>query len=323
MIMEGAAVPSVPSRLNRGLVLIVALAHALALIVVPLALLPIDLRWGWLLALLVLLTIPHWALVHEAIHGHLDALPGRNERYGRLLAMLFGAPFAALRFGHLSHHALNSRPSERAEIFDPTATSGRLARLVFYFRLSIGLYVVEMASSLLCFLPRHRLRPIVRRVFYEGADDARGMAERAERQLLDDATLAQLRIDSALALGWIVLGLAAYGSHAWMLLAALLGRAFVVSFMDNAPHYGGPIDEPGQGYDMHLPVPLAQLVLNTNLHGTHHRHPNLPWTSLPTAFADDRAAYAGSYLWVPLRQLRGPVAHPERGAMAEPMSRQA
>lgn len=307
MIMETALPQDVPARLNRGLVLAVAATQLFSVLIVPLVLLPLSAAWGALLAVLVLMTLPHWALVHEAIHGHLDDDPRRNERCGRLLATLFGAPFAALRFGHLSHHALNSRPSERAEIFNPAATSGWLARILFYFRLSMGLYVMEVASSLLCFLPRPRLRPIVRHVFYEGADDARGMADRAERQLLDDATLTQIRTDSALALLWIAAGLIAYGAYAWMLLLAMLGRAFVVSFMDNAPHYGGAIDEPHQGFDMRLPTPLARLVLNTNLHGTHHRHPGLPWTSLPTAFDRDDAPYVGSYLWVPLRQLRGPV----------------
>jgi fatty acid desaturase len=81
--------------------------------------------------------------------------------------------------------------------------------------------------------------------------------------------------------------------------------------MDNAPHYGGELADPDQGFDMRLPGRLGALVLNTNLHGTHHRHPNLPWTALPRAFRKDGGTYAGSYLVVPWRQLRGPVPlHP-------------
>ncbi len=98
-----------------------------------------------------------------------------------------------------------------------------------------------------------------------------------------------------------------YGPHWPLLLLALLGRAFVVSFLDNAPHYDGALAEPDQGYDLRLPRPLARLVLNTNLHGTHHRHPNLPWTALPGAFARDGVGFAGSYLLTPWRQLRGPM----------------
>ena len=77
--------------------------------------------------------------------------------------------------------------------------------------------------------------------------------------------------------------------------------------MDNAPHYQGALADPGQGYDLRAPGPLATLVLNTNLHGTHHRHPNLPWDALPEAFRRDGERYAGSYLLRPWRQLRGLV----------------
>ena len=296
------------ARLNRGFAATIVVTHVTAFLVVPLLLLPSSQYWSLLLLAFMALTVPHWALIHEAIHGHLDQDTTRNELWGRALAILFGAPFATLRFGHLSHHALNSRASERAELFDPRATPGWRAWLVFYFRLTIGLYLVEVASSLLCFLPQSQLRRVVRKLFYEGAADARGMAERAERQLLEPARLRAIRVDAALTLGWLVIGLVAYGSAAWMLLLALIGRAFLVSFMDNAPHYGGELDEPGQGYDMHLPAPLARLVLNTNLHGTHHRHPNLPWTALPAAFGEDGQGYSGSYLRVPLRQLRGPMS---------------
>ena len=78
--------------------------------------------------------------------------------------------------------------------------------------------------------------------------------------------------------------------------------------MDNAPHYGGELADPGQGYDLSAPSPIASLVLNINLHGTHHRHPNLPWSALPDAFRRDGGRYAGSYLLTPWRQLRGPIS---------------
>ena len=313
---------AIPARLNRTFVALILGAHVAAFLLLPLVLLPSSMYWALLLAVFVALTVPHWALVHEAIHGHLDTSTPRNEAWGRVIAILFGAPLATLRFGHLSHHALNSRPSERAELFDPAATPGWQARLVFYFRLTMGLYLVEVASSILCFLPRARLRGIVRQLFYEGAADARGMAERAERQLLEPGRLRTIRLDAAFTLAWLGVGIAAYGAAAWCLILALIGRAFLVSFMDNAPHYGGELDEPGQGYDMHLPRALACLVLNTNLHGTHHRHPNLPWPALPAAFGDDRAGYCGSYFSIPLRQLRGPIpldpTAPPRAGAAEP-----
>jgi fatty acid desaturase len=138
-------------------------------------------------------------------------------------------------------------------------------------------------------------------------DDARGMPARAERQLLTPERLRRIRVDGALTLLWLGTCTAAYGGAAWVLLLVVLGRGAIVSFMDNAPHYGGKIADPAQGYDMRAPAPIATLVLNTNLHGTHHRNPNLPWTALPQAFAAEAGRYAGSYLLLPWRQLRGPL----------------
>lgn len=317
-VASGEMTPTIAVARNRLGVAAVVAVHALSFVVVPLVLLPLGAAFGLLLLLFLLVTVPHWALIHEAFHGHLEDNPRRNHRTGRLLAILFGAPFLALRFGHLSHHALNSRPSERADLFDPATTSRWRATAIFYFRLLFGLYLLEVAGCLLCFLPRRRLAPVIRKIFYHDAVDARGMAERAERQLLSRDALAEMRTDAAVALAWLALGLVLYGAAAWMLLLALFGRASIASFMDNAPHYGGEVDEPGQGYDLRLTGPLAALVLNTNLHGTHHRHPGLPWTALPAAFTRDGGTYGGSYLFVPWRQLKGPI--PVRDARVPDLS---
>jgi fatty acid desaturase len=262
---------------------------------------------AWLGVPFALAAVPHWALIHEAVHGHLHPRRGANDGAGRLLAVLFLAPFDALRFGHLSHHALNARATERPECYDPRARPWLGAAFVFYARLLGGVYLFEAASSLLSLLPRRALRPVVRKVFYDGETEAGQMADRAERVLLGSRTLRRIRVDSVGAIALLAGSAWAYGT-AWPVLAlALLGRAFLVSLMDNAPHYGGPLAEPDQGYDMRLPAGLDRLVLHTNLHGTHHRYPNLPWTALPAAFRAGGEGYAGSYFSIPWRQLKGPA----------------
>jgi fatty acid desaturase len=314
-----AAAAAIPAAGNLSMAALVLSANLACGLAVPL-LLPASGPW-LLLALVALaaLTVPHWALIHEAVHGHLHPDRRLNEALGRALGVLFGAPFAVLRFGHLSHHALNSNPAERPELYDPAATPRWRARAAYYPRLLFGVYFAELASSLVCLLPRRLLAPIVRRVFYEGSPGAGGMADRAERRLLGDGRrLAQVRLDGVLALLWLGACLWLYGDHAWAFGLAVLARGAVVSFMDNAPHYAGPLGDAGQGYDTRAPRALAPLILNTNLHGTHHRHPALPWTALPRAFAADGAAYAGSYLAVPWRQLAGPIPHPSPAATPPP-----
>ncbi|MFZ1430518.1 MAG: fatty acid desaturase [Geminicoccaceae bacterium] len=297
---------TIPARINLAIAAGIAAAVLGALFMVPWLLRQGHGLAAWLLVPFALAAIPHWALVHEAVHRHLHTDPATNERLGRHLAILFLAPFEALRFGHLSHHALNARPSERPEIYDPRRRSHLRAMIEFYGRLLGGLNLVEIASGPISLLPRRLLRPMVRRLFYDGTPDAY-MADRAEHVLLAPATLRRIRCDALAILALLGAGFIAYGDDWPVLVAALLGRAFVVSIMDNAPHYGGPLAQPDQGYDMHLPKQLAGLILHTNLHGTHHRHPNLPWSALPTAFAADGRAHDGSFLLRPWRQLGGPV----------------
>jgi fatty acid desaturase len=301
---HGAAIPARANLLVAGAI---GGGELLFLFGVP-GLLAAGHGWAaWLALPFALATVPHWALIHEAVHGHLHQRAAVNDGAGRLLAILFLAPFDALRFGHLSHHALNARATERPECYDPRVRRWLGAALVFYVRLLCGVYLLEVASSLLSLLPRRALRPVVRKIFYDGEPDAGHMADRAERMLLASSTLSRIRVDSVAAISLLAVSAWTYGA-AWPVLAlALLGRAFLVSLMDNAPHYGGPLADPDQGYDMRAPAGLDRLVLHTNLHGTHHRYPNLPWTALPAAFRADGEGYAGSYLVVPWRQLKGPV----------------
>ncbi len=276
-------------------------------LILPLYLLPLHGAWILLLVPVVLSTIPHWALVHEAIHGKLVAGRSRNDVLGRVLSILFGAPFDVVRFGHLSHHSLNAKATERPEIFDPEKDGIWKSRLVYYSRLCFGVYTVEILSTLLVWLPHRILERVVRRIFYEGQEEGQSMADRAVKFVLNPKTLRAIRIDGLVILGLVVGAVWLYGQWWPAFMMALAGRAFFVSFMDNAPHYAGELGDPNQGYDMYLPWPWRMFVMNSNLHGTHHRHPNLPWTALPIAFELDEANYTGSYLTVPLKQFTGPV----------------
>ncbi len=141
------------------------------------------------------------------------------------------------------------------------------------------------------------------------------MAGRAERALLAPAVLRRIRLEAALVLVLLVAAFHLYGEWWPVLVAALLGRAFLISFLDNAAHYDAPLADPAQGYDLRAPRLVRTLVLNANFHGTHHRWPNLPWSALPEAFERDGGRYHGRYLLWPWRQLRGPRPLGERGAV--------
>jgi fatty acid desaturase len=296
---------------NLGVAGLLIAANLVLFLVLPAFLLPLGPLWLLLILPVLLVTVTHWAIIHEAIHGSLLPRRAANDLLARCLCILYGSPFHVVRFGHLSHHTLNGRPTERPEVFDPRKVSLWRIGPVYYLRLIIGLYGAEFLSGPASLLPRRLLRPLVRRAFYEGRDDARNMADRAERELLG-RHLAQIRLDALLILLLFGASLFLYGAWWTLLLVAILGRALVVSVMDNAPHYGGDLEDWAQGYDMRLPRPFNYLVLNSNLHGTHHSHPSTPWLLLPDAFASDGRAYSGSYLTVPWRQFKGPIALTER-----------
>ena len=100
----------------------------------------------------------------------------------------------------------------------------------------------------------------------------------------------------------------AYGRHVWMLEAALAARGVLISFADNAYHYGTRLDARLEAMNLRLPRPLAQFVLAFNLHSVHHRHPGLPWYELRSAFAPGRDEFHLGWFTAVVRQLRGPIS---------------
>lgn len=248
----------------------------------------------------------HWALIHEAIHGLL--LPGRaaNERLARLLAILFGTPFRAVRFAHLRHHRYNRTPWGREEVYDPVTQSRPVAYALHYSRITFGLYLGEIALSLLCWLPRRVLRARLSALCPDLRDGSGSMITVAERDVLGAAALTQIRFDAACIIALYAAAFALYAGR-WPILAAmLLIRAFISSQLDHAPHHDTPLDRRDHALNLGAPRWLCGVLLNFNFHRVHHQHPNLPWRSLPSraAFEPGDISFARGVL----RQWRGPIA---------------
>lgn len=303
---------AIPAKTNLALTALCVAASLHVLFVVPLILLPIADAFALTLIPSVLMTTTNWAIMHEAFHDKLHTRRRVNNAAGRALGWLYGAPFIVLRFGHLVHHRLDGTAMERSEAYDPARTGRFLAALIYYPRLFFGMYAVAQIGTLLFFLPRPILTPLVRGIFFGGNAEAGNVPDLAVRRLVTDGSLWQMRLDGALALAVTGLGFAAYGAH-WPLLAlVLIARGFLISFHDNAYHYGAPLkvdtSDSRSSYDLRLPDAMSRLILNFNLHGVHHRYPALPWPALPFAFASRGEPYDGALLPAAARQLRGPVA---------------
>lgn len=92
-----------------------------------------------------------------------------------------------------------------------------------------------------------------------------------------------------------------------MLLAALGGRALIVSLADNAYHYGTALDAPRDAMNLRLACALEMFALNFTLHEVHHRHPGLRWYELRERFLAEGGRYHRDWFAAVARQFRGPI----------------
>jgi fatty acid desaturase len=290
------------TRLNTGLCGLLIGANLLLLFAMPAWLLRASPWWGLLLIPLALSSNTMWSLIHEAIHGHLFAERRWNDRLGRLLCVLYGAPFRALRIAHLLHHRYSRTPRDRTEVYDPVRTSRLTASAGFYIQLLGGMYFLEVLSSLACLLPRFVIDRLLPRL--DHAETTGGLVVRALRE---PRALREMRFDTFAILAVFGFGAWLYGSSAWMLAAVILARAALVSLADNSYHYATPLGEPRLAMNAGAPWWIGAVLLHFNLHGVHHRHPHLPWFALRARFERDGVSPDIDLATCFLRQLRGPI----------------
>lgn len=300
--MTTAAMERLGPGLNAALTLLFTGLALLQAFVLPLWLLPDDPAWGWLLLLPVLTSNVWWALIHEAIHGVLFESRFSNRLGGRVQAIFFGAAFDLLRWGHLLHHALSRTRRERSEVYVAGVDHRAWFTLNYYFRLTGGLYWFEVLGTLIFLLPRPAIRWAARRLGGE-----HNVVDALTDKLLEPATLRAVRLDGWLIMTLYGLAFAWYGDHAWMLVLALTGRAFLVSVVDNAFHYGTPLEDTRYARNLALPPWAGRLLLNFNLHGAHHLRPGLAWWRLPDYHRLSRSGFQGNWIGALLAQFRGPI----------------
>jgi fatty acid desaturase len=293
----------IPRRVNITLAGVYAAVHTYQFFVLPLWLLPLDYRWAWTLAPLAFLNNPFWSLIHEAIHDLFHPRRRTNIVFGRALSVMFGSPFRILRLSHLLHHKLNRTPMEGTELFERGKSSVVLAACGYYFQILGGLYLVELLSPLLFYLPRRLLHRFTRR--FVKRNSVSGILMQNWSQ---DEALKEIRLDGLIILGWLGLSLYCYGIHWPLLVLVLIVRAFLISFLDNVYHYKTPVNDIFYANNLRLPPAAAAILLYFNFHGVHHQNPAIPWIHLPTVFRERSEIFDGNYFAAAARQLYGPVA---------------
>lgn len=290
--------------INITLFIIYCILNMLQYVLIPLWLLPINLWWGLLLIPGVLITNTFWALLHEGIHNMLVADRKKNIAFSRIMSFFHGSPFYLLRFGHLMHHQFNRTHVDRTEVYETKKDNYLLVSLRYYFTICGGLYLAEVIGAWATFLPRQQLLKLTDNLFNNNPR----INDICQRLLLKPSTLRSMRIDAICILALLAISFSLYSTHGWMLLLALFWRGFLISWADNLPHYGTPLDDITYAYNLKAPRWRQYMLLNFNLHRVHHHYPTVPWHLLPTYFEKDLNGYDHAYFAIGFSQFRGPIA---------------
>lgn len=294
----------IPNALNYNLAAMHVLVNIFQFFILPIYLLPRSMWWGLILVPFAALNNALWALIHESIHDLFSSSSRINTAVGRLLSIFFGSPFHVLRLTHLSHHKFNRSPVEKGtEIYDPEAVSRVKASFRYFFYILCGLYLLEVFSTLLFFLPPNAFRKLGQRL----VDGGNMQEEWLARKFMNAKWIREIRIDGIAMLLIFGLSTFCYREHYRLLVSLLMVRTFLISFMDNVYHYRTPLYVTISGYNLWLPRIFSTLLLNFNLHRVHHSNPSVPWIKLPEVFAQHSERFDRNFFTAALHQLYGPV----------------
>jgi fatty acid desaturase len=256
-------------------------------------------------AIVVAGTAPlHYGLMHETIHGHLFGGEKVDRSIGRILGVFLGMPWETMRFGHLAHHSQNRHSFDRPEALQPGQTRF-LASAIYYFKLLIGHALSYALIPLATLLPVATTRSVLS--VLDSDPESAPLRAAALRTFSNIKRRNAVRVDLGAIFALFGLAIWLWGS-AWPIFAGCIAaRWSVLSLLDNAPHYGMPLDSGRDARNTALPLFAGILVMNGNYHGTHHHAPQLRWHELPDAFARSGAKPECGWFAALLRQFRGPI----------------
>lgn len=300
LVLRGGC--TIPYQINYSLTALHLCLNLFQLFILPLCLLPKSVWWGLCIIPIALMNNPLWALIHEAIHDLLSRNSRVNSMLGRVLGICFGSPFHVLRLTHLSHHKFNRSPLEKGtEIYNPWQVSRRAASIKYFFYILCGLYLLEVFSTLLFFLPGKMFERMRKRVMLTGNTQEKWLANKFN----DAKRLREIRMDGIAICLVFTLSAMCYREHWPFFVGLLMARAFLISLLDNVYHYGTPLNVTISALNLSTPRIFSALILHFNLHRVHHANPHIPWKSLPFAGQADKFDRG---LWTAvLRQFYGPT----------------
>ncbi len=248
-------------------------------------------------------TIMGWLLIHEAIHHKLLRHRAANDYLGRVLAILFGCPFHILKIGHLTHHRYNRSEVDTTELV-PADTRHYLRWWLAYYGRILGLlYFSEVLSPLAFYGWKHFKRLVVA-----------WTKSKALGAILDMFTrrmVQAIQMDAVFCVGFLAAQVFFNRRDLTPFVLLFFWRALIVSFYDNAYHYGTDPHDSQAANNLSVPRLVQPLLLNHNMHRVHHRHPAASWAMLPGLFEADKDGFDGVLVATGLQQIKGPMRRPE------------
>lgn len=282
-------------------------AFAIGFQLAGLGLTPLVWAWsGWAFFAYVLIygyaTVMSWLLIHEAIHYKLLNNRRANDGLGRIHGILFGCAFHILKVGHMTHHRYNRSELDTTELV-PTGTRHFVVWwLAYYARILGGLYMSEVLAPLMFFFWKRTKRIIL--AF------TRNQAVATILDMFTRRMVQAIQLDAVLSVGFIIAQCYCNRHDLTPFILLFFSRGLILSFYDNAYHYGTDAHDPAAANNLSVPAVVKFFILNHNMHRVHHRHPLASWASLPQLFAADRDGFDGALISTGLKQLKGPLRRP-------------
>lgn len=223
-------------------------------------------------ALLAVVQIPVYSLLHEASHGLFHPDRRANELLGRWLAVLFGMSFTFYRHCHTRHHVKNRTDIELWDLYRPQDVRWKRAVNLYLMLTGAGYALVWISVLVFALAPRlAHAAPFRRHTeiagFLEGADGAEKV------RTMRWESLGVIAVYAAVYL--------AFGHSPATFLVPFAVHGFVWSSQNYVNHAFSKRDVIHGAHNLWMPAFLRPIYLNFNCHLAHHERPGVPWIHLP------------------------------------------
>lgn len=227
-----------------------------------------------LLVILSFILLTNYCLLHEASHNNLNSNKTINWVLGTVSGCLFPVSYTFYKNVHIFHHQNNRSEHERFEYYNPEDSAGSvILRHLQWYSIVIGTFwlfipIMSLISAVLPWL----LKSWPLNTFIATSR----MFDRFESKQLRMITIETVII----VIYWSVLWIAIEPGTLTLMIAYGI-FAFNWSSRQYIAHAFTPLDKDEGAINLKVNSLMEKLLLYSNWHLEHHKHPKAPWHMLP------------------------------------------